>query len=137
MSMKPLTSLAAAMTTAATLCLAAPAHATELIVNGGFELGFASWIHVDSLGSDGSFFVQSGTASPLNGDPVPAPPGGTNAAMSDAQGPGSHVLYQDFVVPLLVANAALDFDQRAAQLRTGPEFGMMRLQEVLADDGKF
>ena len=30
--------------------------------------------------------------------------------MTDAQGPGSHVLYQDFIVPLLVASATLDFD---------------------------
>src|SRR5262249_28226745 len=40
---------------------------------------------------------QSGTVSPVNSDPVPAPPQGTSAAMTDAPGPGSHVLYQDFV----------------------------------------
>jgi len=48
------------------------------------------------VGSEGSFFSQSGSVSPINGDPVP-PPEGTKAAMTDAQGPGSHVLYQDFV----------------------------------------
>ena len=44
----------------------------------------------------------------MNADPVPAPPGGTNAAMTDALGPGSHVLYQDFVVGS--SAALLSFD---------------------------
>jgi hypothetical protein len=30
--------------------------------------------------------------------------------MSDAQGPGSHVLYQDFIVPSVVSSAVLSFD---------------------------
>ena len=78
---------------------AAAANATPLILNGGFESGFASWFRVDQLGSDGTFVLQTGTLSPVNGDTVPAPPGGINAAMTDAAGPGSHALYQDFVVP--------------------------------------
>ena len=83
-------------------------HAAPVILNGGFEAGFASWTRVDQLGSEGTFFVQSGTASPVNGDAVPAPPQGTNAAMTDAGGPGSHVLYQDFVATP-AANATLSF----------------------------
>jgi hypothetical protein len=79
---------------------AAPAaRADVLITNGGFEAGLAGWTRADQLGSDGTFALQSGTTSPVNGTTVPAPPGGTRAAMTDAQGPGSHVLYQDFVVP--------------------------------------
>ncbi len=109
--MKILTRVTPFMITAAmTLCLAAEAHATELIVNGGFEAGLSSWTRADALGSEGTFFVQTGTLSPVNGDPVPAPPGGIRAAMTDAQGPGSHVLYQDFIVPLLISSATLDFD---------------------------
>jgi hypothetical protein len=73
-----------------------PADAST-IVNGGFESGLASWVRVDQVGSDGGFVLQSGLASPINADPVPAPPSGTRAAMSDGAGPGSHVLYQDFV----------------------------------------
>jgi hypothetical protein len=57
------------------------------------------WNRLDQVGSEGSFFAQSGTTSPVNGTPVPAPPGGVIAAMSDALGPGTHLLYQDFVVP--------------------------------------
>src|ERR1700680_2410932 len=50
---------------------------------------------------------QSGTVSPVNGNPAPAPPEGTKAAMTDAQGPGSHVLYQDFAAT--AGGAALSF----------------------------
>lgn len=86
------------------------AHAAPLIANGGFESGFASWTLVDQLGSDGGFAVQSGTLSPVNGDPVPAPTAGLNAAMSDAGAPGAHVLYQDFVVPSGSNSGLLSFD---------------------------
>lgn len=82
----------------------------ELISNGGFESGLSGWTTMDALGSDGTFYLQTGTASPSIGDAVPAPPGGINAAMSDAQGPGSHVLYQDFLVPGVVGSALLSLD---------------------------
>ncbi|MFO0911135.1 MAG: PEP-CTERM sorting domain-containing protein [Isosphaeraceae bacterium] len=99
----------------ATLALAGglgrSARADFLINNGGFEAGFASWSRSDQIGSEGTFVIQTGTKSPLNLDPVPAPPGGTNAAMTDAFGPGSHVLYQDFLVPTYTITAAiLKFD---------------------------
>lgn len=81
--------------------LAIPAQA-GLINNGGFESGFTGWTRADQLGSNGTFALQTGTASPVNGFPVPPPPGPIRAAMSDAPGPGSHVLYQDFVVPTSV-----------------------------------
>ncbi|MCX6596290.1 MAG: hypothetical protein NTV70_07980 [Acidobacteria bacterium] len=88
-----------------------PAQAGQLITNGGFEAGFTGWTRADTLGSDGTFTIQSGTASPVNGDTVPAPPGGSNAAMSDAAGPGSHVLYQTITLPgLMVTSATLKFD---------------------------
>src|SRR5205823_9484224 len=79
------------------LAAASPVHAVPVIANGGFEAGLTSWTKADQLGSEGSFFSQSGTVSLINGDTVPAPPEGTKAAMTDAAGPGSHVLYQDFV----------------------------------------
>src|SRR5262245_31273861 len=79
--------------------LAAPAQA-GIITNGGFEAAFTACMRLDQIGSDGTFCLQTGTTRPVNGLPVPPPPEGTTAAMTDAQGPGSHVLFQDFVVPL-------------------------------------
>jgi hypothetical protein len=81
------------------LSLATTANATALILNGGFESGFTSWTRSEIVGSEGTFALQSGTVSPVNGFSVPTPPQGVVAAMTDAGGPGSHVLYQDFVVP--------------------------------------
>lgn len=79
------------------------------LVNGGFESGFTGWTRVDQLGSDGGFFVQQGLLSPVNGVDVPAPPEGSQAAMTDAGAGGTHVLYQDFVVPNQVNTASLGF----------------------------
>jgi len=96
-----------AVAVSALLIAAVPAQATPVILNGGFESGFTGWHIENQVGSDGTFFSQSGTTSPDNGDPVPLPPGPTHAAMTDAFGPGSHVLYQDF---LFDSSATLSFD---------------------------
>ena len=89
------------------------ADAVELITNGGFEVGFVGWTHMDQVGSfpGSTWFVQSGAFSPASFFPVPTPPGPTHAAMSDGLGPGSHVLFQNFVVPFGVTSAALSFDR--------------------------
>lgn len=91
----------------------------ELITNGSFESGFTGWSRADQTGSDGTFFSQTGTLSPVQGSPVPAPPQGSFAAMTDAGAPGTHVLYQDFFVTnssafalnfsLFVGNSGPDF----------------------------
>jgi hypothetical protein len=83
-------------------------RAAPIITNGGFETGFTGWTIADQPGSEGTFMLQTGTTSPLNGDSVPAPPEGAQAAMTDAFGPGSHVLYQDFVA--LGCSGVLRFD---------------------------
>lgn len=88
---------------------AAAASSQAQIVNGGFESGLDGWTVLDQPFSDGTFFVHTGTTSPVNGLPVQAPPEGTSAAMTDAGGPGSHVLYQDFLVPASVTSATLSF----------------------------
>jgi hypothetical protein len=93
-----------------TFALTLPAEAAPVLTNGGFESGFNGWTIADTLGSDGTFSIQSGTASPVNGDPVPAPPGGLNAAMSDGGAPGSHVLYQDFTISSAAGQFLLTFD---------------------------
>ena len=99
-------------TIAFTTLAAGAAHdaaALELITNGGFESGFTGWTRVDQVGSEGTFALQTGTTSPVNGFAVPPPPQGLQAAMTDAMGPGSHVLYQDVLVPTAVSNATLSF----------------------------
>ncbi len=87
----------------------APAAATpfSLIVNGGFESGLTNWFTASQPGSSGGWFSQTGTLSPLTGATVSAPPQGSWAAMAEQTGPGSHVIYQDFVVPMFVTQASL------------------------------
>ena len=97
--MRQFTSIKVVLCVFTVLSFTATANAIPLILNGGFESGFTSWVRVDQVGSEGTFALQTGTLSPVSGDPVPAPPGGLTAAMTDAAGPGSHVLYQDFLVP--------------------------------------
>jgi PEP-CTERM motif len=86
------------------------AEAAPILINGSFESGLTAWTVVDQADGSGSWFGQTGTTSPANGFPVAAPPNGSFAAMTDQFGPGSHVLYQDFVVPGEVTNASLSFD---------------------------
>ena len=85
-----------------------------ILTNGGFEAGLTGWTVVNQAGGSGNWFSQSGTGSPLNHFAVPAPPEGIAAAMTDQGGPGSHVLYQDFVVPTGVTSANLSFMQLVA-----------------------
>lgn len=89
--------------------------ASGAVTNGGFETNggagtstFTGWTVVDQTGGSGSWFVQTGTGSPLNGFTTPAPTEGAFAAMTDQGGPGSHVLYQDVTVP--AAGGTLNFD---------------------------
>jgi hypothetical protein len=88
----------------------AQAASFQLITNGDFSSGLTSWTVVDEAGGSGSWFVQTGTGSPINGFVVPAPPSAPNAAMTDQGGPGSHMLYQDFVVPFGIDAAVIQFD---------------------------
>ena len=74
----------------------APAAMAATVANGGFETGsFTGWTLSDQPNGSGSWFVYSGTAAPLSGLTIPAPPQGAQAATTDQGGPGSHVLYQD------------------------------------------
>ncbi|MBP8295829.1 MAG: hypothetical protein KAX84_06950 [Burkholderiales bacterium] len=87
-----------------------PAAGAEYLANGNFEAGLTGWSKADAAGGDGTFSVQSGTTSPINANPVPAPPGGANAAMSDAGAPGAHVLWQDFTIASTAPQFLLRFD---------------------------
>src|SRR6478735_10127438 len=104
------TKWATAAVTALALAVAAPAAAAPLLLNGSFESGFTGWTRADQLGSEGTFAIQTGTTSPVTGSTVPSPTNGIRAAMTDAEGPGSHVLYQDFVIPVGTVSGTLSFD---------------------------
>src|SRR5262245_29358595 len=96
------------ISTALACALSAPVRA-QFIANGGFEANLAGWTTANQIGSDGTFSSQTGTASPVNGFTVPAPPEGTRAAMTDSAAGGSHVLYQNFMVPNVVTSASAAF----------------------------
>ncbi len=109
--------------------------------NGGFELSstdLSYWNVYDQSGGGGSWLVQTGTTSPISGFVVTAPPERLQAAMADQGGPGTHILYQDFVVP---PSAVLTFDfyaQNQAGVWAVPEpetldFTVSPNQQIRAD----
>lgn len=71
--------------------------------NGGFETGeFPPWVVVDQDDGSGSWFVvedEPRLESPLSGFRIPKAPERRHQAVADQEGPGSHILYQDFVIP--------------------------------------
>ena len=110
-----------------------PSWYPNIIINGGFEdtsMGLTGWKVMDQgpfCGSAeasrlssayrapiksetdeipscfGSWYVQTGIYSPMNGFYVSPPPQCQHAAMTDMSGPGTHVMYQDVAVPAIGA----------------------------------
>lgn len=103
-------SKAARLGGAVILAMTAVGSVNAGIINGDFEDGLNGWMTADQAGGDGSFFAQTGTTSPVSGETVPAPPQGTQAAMSDGLGPGSHVLYQNFTIGSHYFTPVLSFE---------------------------
>jgi hypothetical protein len=88
---------------------------SSLVENGSFENNggegtsdFPGWTVWNQPGGSGSWYAQTGSLSPTTSLPVPPPPHGDWAAMTDQFGPGSHILYQDVGIP--AAGAELRFD---------------------------
>ena len=76
----------------------ADSHDTDLS-NGGFEAStLAPWMTSVIGEADSGWSVYSGTAAPISGFSVIAPPFGQQAAIADQDGPGSNVLYRTFRV---------------------------------------
>jgi cysteine-rich repeat protein len=132
---------------AAALSGCAPAPpSVDLVVNGGFEAddgSLSGWAVVDRTQDNvGSWFVQQGTVSPLNGFVVAPPSEGVAAAMSDQTGPGAHVLMQDIVIPaatsvtlgfnLFVENQASSFEP-ADSLETAAGFPNQQVRVDVLD----
>lgn len=85
------------------------------LANGSFELNtgegsnqLTDWTVIDNSSWPGSWWAQTGNASPFNGFVVDPPTDGRMAAMTDQIGPGLHILYQDVQVPH--GPAILSFD---------------------------
>lgn len=73
-----------------------PASAQPVIVNGSFETGnFNGWTVFQQPGSSGDWFVYEGAEF----FPLPPPPSGQYAAVTDQTDPSSQILFQDIFVP--------------------------------------
>jgi hypothetical protein len=88
------------------LCAAPSAASGAIVTNGDFETGNLSGWTLDNLPDDmtsGSWFAYTGTTPPISGmlpgASLSAPPQGNFAAITDQEGPGRRILYQDVVVP--------------------------------------
>jgi hypothetical protein len=80
------------------------------VANGSFESndGFTSFADWGTFNAGvGAVFAQTGTTTPFTGFPVPSPTDGDYAAMTDQDGPGLHIVYQDVTVG---TNEELQFD---------------------------
>jgi hypothetical protein len=98
--------LSVAVVSLVCLALAAPAGAmAATVVNGGFESGMQGWGVQSTDAAFGNWFVQQGTKPPFSDDagkrgtaPVPAPPQGRSAAVSDQLFSSTMFLYQDIAL---------------------------------------
>jgi hypothetical protein len=88
--------LLAAGAAVACVALLAPVGAgAATVVNGNFESGLSGWTVQKAGPSTNGWFAYSGTSSPVSGHLIPAPPQGSNAAITDQDEPSSDILYQD------------------------------------------
>jgi hypothetical protein len=89
--------LVLAAATVALLAAPASAHAA-IVTNGDFETGdLSGW--TQSSSPEGIWEVYSGTMTPTFGDPIPAPPQGTHAAISEQGDPSFMAIHQDVTLP--------------------------------------
>jgi hypothetical protein len=88
----------------------------ELVINGGFETGnFTGWskLNITEGGGGGGFgnpndtYINSGTFIPNDGDGPYRPYAGNFSSVTDQNGPGSIILYQDVAIPANATSVVL------------------------------
>jgi hypothetical protein len=89
--------------------------ATQLITNGGFEMGdFTGWTNssfsADPYGYPANFVVTSGFLTPFNNYETPGSALGLFYALADNWGPGAQIISQAFTVPTGTGKLRLSFD---------------------------
>ncbi|MBD2504774.1 hypothetical protein [Anabaena azotica] len=66
--------------------------------NGSFENGITGWTVISESGSDGNFYITTGGTSPISGFQIDLATQGNQYIVSDQNGQGSIVLYQDITL---------------------------------------
>lgn len=89
---------------------AAPAQDVELLVNGDFNQAATGW-QVANTGTGSWFLASVGVATPLTGLPTSADgPGDGVYALTDASGPGTRALLQNFTLAATTLRVVFAFD---------------------------
>jgi uncharacterized repeat protein (TIGR01451 family) len=83
----------------------------DSIANGGFEAGdLRGWGQEGSPG--GGFVINDGSVDPPGPEGKVSPSRGSYSAVCQQSAPGSHTLYQDFILPVFVNSATLNWTHR-------------------------
>lgn len=93
------------------LALAWQMQPLEMSLNGAFETGDLGGWSETSVGN-GGFSINDGTYDPVGPGGSQAPLAGAYCVVSDPDGPGNHVLYQDIGVPGMATVATLRWAHR-------------------------
>ncbi|MBD2693341.1 hypothetical protein [Anabaena catenula] len=107
-----------------------PSQALEFVNNGSFENGFTGWTVLSQTGSMGNVSITSGGTSPISSSTIPLPTQGTRYAVTDQNGLGSYVLYQDITLSS-GSTYSLSFNyfaQTAAPLYVGSNMSLNTIQ---------
>ena len=122
MHSRDITSAVSGMLICVGFAASAPAAAApiELLTNGDFEAGLASWTVTDQIGGIGSWFATGALSGPGSSLPTVGPAGGVLYAVSDQTGPGTHALTQSFLVPIGATSVTLGFDMFINDYGGGP-----------------
>ncbi len=113
---------------------------TEYIVNGDFETGdFTGWMVSNSAGQGAVTVINDGSYIPISfvvGASVLPPISGSYDVISDQGGPSLHLMSQPFIVPPVVSNAIISWDDRIRNFHTafvdpGQEFKVEILDSAM------